>query len=77
MPTIKNDSLRLKLTAIYQASASNKFALHYLYAKLSSADYYYSAYQLGSTDVVVLPTNQAAPSYSVSVVGISYIHTFR
>jgi MtrB/PioB family decaheme-associated outer membrane protein len=77
LPTIKNDSLRLKLTAIYQASASNKFALHYLYAKLSSADYYYSAYQLGSTDVVVLPTNQAVPSYSVSVVGISYIHTFR
>jgi MtrB/PioB family decaheme-associated outer membrane protein len=77
LPTIQNDSLRLKLVAIYQASASNKVALHYLYAKLSSTDYYYSAYQLGSTDVTVLPTNQAAPSYSVSVVGVSFIHTFR
>jgi MtrB/PioB family decaheme-associated outer membrane protein len=77
LPTIKNDSLRLKLTAIYQASASNRFALRYLYAKLSSTDYYYSAYQLGSTDVAVLPTNQATPSYSVSVVSVSYIHTFR
>lgn len=77
LPTVRNDSLRLKLMTIYQASASNKFALNYLYAKLSSTDYYYSAYQLGSTDVAVLPTNQAAPSYSVSLVGISFIHTFR
>jgi hypothetical protein len=77
LPTIKNDSLRLKLAAIYQANASNKIALHYLYAKLSSTDYYYSAYQLGSTDVAVLPTNQTTPSYSVSVVGVSFIHTFR
>jgi MtrB/PioB family decaheme-associated outer membrane protein len=77
LPTIRNDSLRLKLAAIYQAGASNRIALHYLYAKLSSTDYFYSAYQLGSTDVTVLPTNQATPSYSVSVVGVSFIHTFR
>jgi len=77
LPTIRNESLRFKLGAIYAANAANKFALHYVYRKLTSQDYYYSAYQLGSTDAVVMPTNQAAPNYSVNVVGLSYIHSFH
>jgi MtrB/PioB family decaheme-associated outer membrane protein len=77
LPTIRNESLRFKFGAIYAIRASDKLALHYVYAKLTSQDYYYSAYQLGSTNVVVMPTNQAAPNYSVNVVGLSFIHNFH
>jgi hypothetical protein len=49
----------------------------YVYKKLRSDDYYYSAYQLGSTDVTVMPTNQLAPNHSVNVLGVSYIYSFR
>jgi hypothetical protein len=48
-----------------------------LYKKLKSDDYYYSAYQLGWTDVTVLPTNQQAPNYSVNVLMASYMYSFR
>ena len=77
LPTIRNESVRFKLGAVYTASASSKIALHYLYSRLTSQDYYYSAYQYGSTNAVVMPTNQAAPSYSVNVVGLSFIHSFH
>jgi MtrB/PioB family decaheme-associated outer membrane protein len=77
MPDIKNEMLRLKLTGSYDIDKASKLVLSYMYKKLKSDDYYYSAYQLGSTDYNVLPTNQAAPNYSVNVVGVSYIYSFR
>ncbi len=77
LPDIKNEMLRLKLTGIYQVDKTSKVALSYIYKKLKSDDYYYSAYQLGSTDVTVLPTNQQAPNYSVNVLMGSYIYSFR
>jgi predicted porin len=77
LPTIKNETTRLKLTGTYQLDKASKVALTYLYKKLKSEDYFYGAYQLGNTDPSVLPTNQLAPSYSVNLIGVSYIYSFQ
>jgi MtrB/PioB family decaheme-associated outer membrane protein len=77
LPEIKNEMLRLKITGTYQIDKASKVAVGYIYKKLRSNDYYYSAYQLGYTDMTVLPTNQQAPNYSVNVVGVSYLYSFR
>jgi len=77
LPAIRNDMKKLKVTAIYAVDKASKVALTYLYKKLKSDDYYYSAYQLGWTDVTVLPTNQQAPNYSVNVLMASYMYSFR
>jgi hypothetical protein len=77
LPAIKNELLKLKLAATYQVDKTSQVAVGYVYKKLRSDDYYYSAYQLGSTDVTVMPTNQLAPNHAVNVLGVSYIYSFR
>ena len=77
LPAFKNDVTRLRLSVSYRASSQGTVAAGYLYQKLSSNDYYYSAYQLGSTAVTVLPTNQRAPSYTMNVIALSYLYNFR
>ena len=77
LPAIKSDVTRVRLTLGYQVSSSGTVSLAYLYQKLGGDDYYYSAYQLGSTAVTVLPTNQQWPGYTVNVIGVSYLYTFR
>jgi MtrB/PioB family decaheme-associated outer membrane protein len=77
LPTIKNETTRLKLTGTYQLDKTSKVALTYIYKKLKSEDYFYGAYQLNNTDPGVLPTNQQAPSYSVNLFGVSYIYSFQ
>ena len=76
LPDIKNEMLRLRITGIYQINRASKVALSYRFQKLKSDDYYYSAYQMGYTDVMVIPTNQQAPNYSVNLITASYIYTF-
>jgi MtrB/PioB family decaheme-associated outer membrane protein len=77
LPDIKNEMLRFKLRGTYQLDKASQVALTYAYKKLTSNDYYYSAYLTGSTDVTVLPTNQQAPNHTVNVLGVSYIYSFR
>jgi MtrB/PioB family decaheme-associated outer membrane protein len=76
LPDIKNNKVSLKVTGNYQINKASKIALGYIYQHLNTNNYYYSAYQTGSTDVTVLPTNQQAPNYSVNVITASYIYTF-
>jgi len=77
MPDIRNQTTRLKLTGAYQIDKSSKAVLGYVFQKLTSDDYYYSAYQTGMTDVTVLPTNQQSPTHSVGAIGVSYIYSFQ
>ena len=76
-PDIKNEMLSLKITGIYQVDKASKVALGYMFQKLKSNDYYYNAYQYGYTPTGLLPTNEQAPSYSVNVVTLTYIYTFK
>jgi hypothetical protein len=68
--------LSLKLSGVYQVDKSSKIALGYMFNRRKTNDYYYSAYETGSTDVTVLPTDQRAPNYSVNQVMASYIYSF-
>jgi len=75
-PDIKNETLTLKLTGIYQVDKAGKVAVGYVYQKLTSNDYYYNFYQTGYTGTGSLPTNEQAPSYSVQAISVSYIYNF-
>ncbi len=75
-PDIRNETLTLKVNGIYQVDKASKVALGYMFQRLKSTDYYYNFYQNGYTGTGNLPTNEQAPSYSVSVITASYIYNF-
>jgi len=76
-PDIKSKLLTFKLVGTYQVDKSSKVAIAYQYQKLSSDDYYYNGLQYGFTPNRVVPTNEQAPNYSVNLVGVSYIYSFK
>lgn len=77
LPTIKNTTTQLKLSGNYQVDKNAKVAVAYLYSHLSSSDYYYNALQYGYTPSTVMPTNQQSGSYTVNLVAVSYIYSFK
>lgn len=76
-PDIKSKLITLKLTGNYQLDKKSRVSLGYLYQHRNSNDYYYNAYQYGYTPNRILPTNEQAPSYSVSVVAVTYNYSFK
>ncbi|MDD5057125.1 MAG: MtrB/PioB family decaheme-associated outer membrane protein [Sideroxydans sp.] len=76
LPDISNTLIQLKLSGNYQLDKSAKVALGYIYQKLKSSDYYYNGLQYGATPNTLLPTNEQAPNYSVSLLTATYIYTF-
>jgi MtrB/PioB family decaheme-associated outer membrane protein len=76
LPAITNKMIQFKLVGNYQLDKSSRVALGYIYRNLKSTDFYYNGMQYGNTPTSVLPTNQQAPSYSVSLVSASYIYNF-
>lgn len=75
-PDIRNETLRLKISGVYQVDKASNVALGYMFQKLKSNDYYYNFYQYGYTGTGNLPTNEQAPSYSISVITASYLYNF-
>ncbi len=76
LPTIKDSRLTLKLTDNYKINKNNKVSLGYMYEKRHVEDYYYNGYQYGYTPNRIMPSNEQAPSYNVSMVTVSYNYTF-
>jgi len=76
LPDIKSNLFQFKLKGDYQVTKSSKAAVGYLYQRLKADDFYYNGLQTGFTPTSVLPTNQTAPSYSVSVLFANWIYTF-
>ena len=76
-PDVKNKLTQIKLSGTYKVDKQSKIAVGYLYQKLETHDYYYNAYQYGYTSTSVLPTNQNSGDYSVNVVAVSYIYSFK
>jgi MtrB/PioB family decaheme-associated outer membrane protein len=77
LPAITNRAVRLKLTGSYALDPASKVSVGYIYKKLDTSDYFYTAYQTGLAGPAVLPTNQQPPSHSVSVLGVSYLYSFQ
>jgi long-subunit fatty acid transport protein len=66
----------LKLSGRYTIDKSQAVRVGYSYWHMKSTDYAYDGMQYGGLSNV-LPTNEQAPNYSVSAVGVSYIYTFH
>ena len=60
----------------YRLSKASSVRLSYGFKHLSSTDYAYDGLQYGSL-ATIMPTGEQAPSYSVHVVGVSYVFTFH
>jgi MtrB/PioB family decaheme-associated outer membrane protein len=77
LPDITSRMFQFKLNGTYTLDKSSKIALGYLHRSLHSEDFYYNGLQNGFTPTSVLPTNQAAPSYSLNLVSASYMYIFQ
>ncbi len=76
LPEVKNAMVQLKLGSKYALDKASSVRVSYIYQHLASNDYFYNAYQYGSTPSTLLPTNQQTPSYSVNVISASYLYSF-
>lgn len=77
LPTIRNSMTQLKLTGNYKLDKASQVSLAFLHRRLKSDDYYFNGLQNGFTATSMLPTNQQAPNYKVSVVAVSYSYSFK
>lgn len=77
LPDISNRVTTLKLTGTYALDRSSRIALGYVFQQRRTDDYYYYTTMYGTTANRVMPTNEQAPNYTVNVVGVSYLYSFR
>jgi MtrB/PioB family decaheme-associated outer membrane protein len=75
-PEITTTVQVFKLSGIYTIDKSSKVAVKLVHQQLSSKDYFYNGYQLGTVPTSVMPTLQQAPNYSLNAVGVSFIHNY-
>ena len=76
LPDVKSNLFGLRIAGQYAIDKASAVRLAYWYQHLSSSDYAYDGMQYG-TITSVMPTNQQAPSYNVSVIGLSYLYQWR
>jgi MtrB/PioB family decaheme-associated outer membrane protein len=76
MPDVTNNTIELRLVAQYNIDKKSAVRFMYMFGQLRSTDYAYDGMQYG-TITSVLPTNQTAPNYNVSVFGLSYVYSWQ
>jgi MtrB/PioB family decaheme-associated outer membrane protein len=76
VPDFKSESVKLKVTGIYQVDKKSKIALGYVFQKLNSTDYYYNGMAYGNTPTKLMPTYQEAANYIVNAVFATYLYSF-
>lgn len=77
LPDIKSRVFTFKLTGAYQLDKKSKIAFGYVFQQRRTEDYYYNTLLYGYTPNRVMPTNEQAPNYSVSLVSASYVYSFK
>jgi len=75
VPTSTTDTSELHLSGTYAIDKLQSLRLSYTYMRMRSNDPVYEGMQFGSVSTL-LPTNEQAFSYSVNVVGVSYVLNF-
>lgn len=75
-PTVSTNSVALRMAGKYMLSANSSLRMVYTFSRLWSADYAYGGMQYGSLGGV-MPTNEQAFNYTVNVVALSYLYSFR
>jgi predicted porin len=76
LPTITTRTVDLRLIADYALDKQSSVRLGYLFSRLRSEDWTYDGMQPGGP-TQFLPSDETSPKYSVHVVGVSYMHSFR
>jgi hypothetical protein len=76
LPPVTTKTIALSLSANYAIDAQKTVRFAYLYSRMRSVDWAYDGLQYGGL-VQLLPDLEQAPNYSVSVVGVSFIYSFR
>jgi len=75
MPTVTTNTVELKVRGKYRIDKTSAVNLMYAYQHMTSDDYIYTGMQIG-TGTNYMPTMEQAPSYTVHIVGASYIYNF-
>ncbi|MEX8520329.1 MAG: MtrB/PioB family outer membrane beta-barrel protein [Leptothrix sp. (in: b-proteobacteria)] len=76
LPTVKTDSIELRLGGAYRFTKEQAVRVGYSYQHLKAVDWAYDGLQYGGLSGV-LPTSEQAPSYSVRNIGVAYVVSFR
>jgi hypothetical protein len=76
LPTVTQKMIELQIAAQYTIDKHSAIRAFYWWQKLDVTDYMYDGMQFG-TITSVMPTNETAPNYNVSVVGISYVYRWQ
>ena len=76
LPDVTNNTIEFRLVAQYNIDKKSAVRFMYMFGQLHSTDYAYEGMQYG-TITSVMPTNQTAPNYNVSVFGLSYVYSWQ
>ena len=76
LPTVKTDTIELKLGARYAVSKQQTVRVGYTFQHMTSTDWAYDALQFGGL-AGGLPTNQQAFHFNVSTIAVAYIYSLR
>jgi hypothetical protein len=76
MPQVTNNTIELRLLAQYHIDKKSMVRFMYMWGQLHSTDYVYDGTQYGTISSV-MPTDQTAPNYNVSVFGLSYVYNWQ
>lgn len=74
-PDVTTDTWSLGVNGQYELSKTSWLRVNYLFEHMKVQDYGYNGYALGSM-VTVLPTFETAPTFGISVVGVTYLYKF-
>jgi MtrB/PioB family decaheme-associated outer membrane protein len=76
-PTVTSDTSEFRLNGTIPVAKAQSLRIAYTYMHMTSSDWVYAGMQIGlGTIAGVLPSNEQAFNYKVSVVAVSYFLTF-
>jgi hypothetical protein len=75
LPTVKSNSVSVRLNGLYTLDRQSAVRVVLAHKRLRSTDFAYDGMQTG-TLTSFMPSNEQAPNYSVTVVSLSYAHSF-
>jgi hypothetical protein len=76
LPTVTTKTIELRLSGQYAIDAASAVRVAYAYQRLRSTDYAYDGMQYGTISAV-MPSNEVAPNYNVSAIGLSYVRRWQ
>ena len=87
LPDIASKIFTLKMVGAYNIDKQSKISLTYMYQRLNTTDFFYSAYAIGANPYTssttstisastVLPNGLNPGNYNVNLLGLSYLYKF-